>query len=286
MDLLCFIRRRAVAPSLCALFLLTFLHCKTESSESSSERPSVDPGAGAPTRESFIARYCELARQCCPDKGSTGCEKSLSTFIPKSFDSASGKACLDAVSTNSTGEHFCSKGVFLSGVPACSRLSIRGTTPVGGSCADAVTGSECATSPEGPVACVNGKGKQICQLQKLGELGEACVEDSEDDGSLPSGASLDVEVTEKGTYCDRSKGLHCRDQKCEKLFAIGASCTDSESCVAEALCDYASKKCKARVEDGSACVGDTECQSEYCDNVTRKCSSSGPPFLLQTICGR
>jgi hypothetical protein len=255
-----------------ALLLLT--HCKTESE-----------GTGAKSdRDAFIAQYCELAAPCCSGS-SNGCTNAIGKAVPANFDPASGKACLDAIRLNSTDEHFCSKGLFLSDVEACRRLSTRGTLAVGEACNDAVTGAECAPSPDGPVACVFGQGKQICQLQALGSDGASCVADSDDDGSLPPGVSLDVAVSEKGTYCNRADGLHCVDGKCGKLAAVGASCTDFEGCAVGAYCSYAEKLCKALVADGAPCTGDDSCASNHCDSRSGQCSSASAPVFLDLLCG-
>lgn len=271
--------RRASFTFPALLLALFFTQCKTETNEDNE-------GAGL-SRQTFIAQYCQLAAPCCVGSGNpgSGCEGAFGSAVPTSFDSASGQACLDAVRANSSREHFCSKGLLLSDVPACKVLSPRGNVAVGGTCNDAVTGVECAPPPHGHVACVFGEGKQICQLQELGGEGASCVEDSNDDGTLPSGASLDVAVSEKGRYCNRSEGFHCVSQKCAKLAAIGAACTDSESCAANAYCDYGTKVCKAVGANGAACVGDVECASRYCDVKSKQCSSTGSPTFLKLLCG-
>lgn len=268
--------RRASFAIPALLTPLLFTQCKTETN---------DEGSGL-TRQKFIEQYCQLANSCCVGAGysSDGCAGGFGSVVPTSFDAASGQACLDAVRGNSSRGHFCTKGLFLSDVPACKVLSPRGNVVVGAECRDAVTGVECAPSPQGHVACVFGQGKSICQLTEVGSEGSDCVGDSNDDGTPPSGTSVDVAVGEKGTYCNRAEGLHCVSQKCTKLVPIGAVCTDSESCALGAYCPFDTKVCKAVAANGTPCKGDVECASKHCAPGSKQCSSVGDTVFLQMLC--
>jgi hypothetical protein len=260
---------------------LSFAYCKHDAT-----------GASGVGSEDFVRQYCQIAAPCCTAAGVSGggCETAVSTIVPAQLDAENGKACLDGLKAASGAEHFCTSGLILPAdaarlVPACGSLGVRGAVPVGGACNDAVTGAECARSPQGHVACVFGAGKQVCQVQSLGGEGDTCVEDSQDNGTLAYGVSLDVEAKETGTYCDRSKGLHCDGGKCTKQAAVGGACADDASCTPDAYCSFDTKKCTARAADDTSCRIDAECASRSCDNATKKCSSTGSPSVLKTTCG-
>jgi hypothetical protein len=266
--------RRAALGPLCLLLALPFVQCTTNAGE--------DSAASTLSRQDFITHYCELGAPCCAGRGNA-CESNIDPVVPQDFDSARGQGCLDAIGANSRGAHFCSSGFFMSDVPACRILSPRGNVAIGAACANAVTGVECAPSPEGQVACVYGKGGAICQVEVLGVEGASCVGDSHDDGTLGLGGSIDDAPSTKDTYCDRSKGLHCVEQKCAKQAALGQPCAISESCGAHAYCAL-DGVCKAVVADGSPCRVEAECESKNC--LENQCSSAGPPVFLQILCGR
>jgi hypothetical protein len=244
-------------------------------------------------RQAFVAEYCQLAQPCCAGLGYSGaaCEGQTAARVPRDFDPVSGRACLDAVRAASGGENFCARSLFLSNFDACAVLGRRGNVPVGGECNDAVTGVECAPSPAGKVACVFGDGGSVCQVQALALVeGDACDADSNDDGTLPAGASLSGgPARDRGAYCDRSRGLYC-DYKvthtCLKQKPAGAACDLLNSCVVDAYCTFDTEVCVPLIANGTACVGDITCASRHCDNQTKLCSAQGAANNLEPLCGR
>jgi hypothetical protein len=256
-----------------------------------TENASNTSNTSGLTRQDFVRQYCQLAASCCAASAVSGgdCETNVGLAVPSKLDPGRGQECLDGIKARSGDEHFCSNGVDLIAasmrVPACSALGGSGTVPVGGEYKDAVTGVECAPSPQGHVACVFGKGKQLCQIQRLGADGEISVGDSNDNGTLSFGASIDSETEETGTYCDRSKGLHCIAGKCTRQVAVGAACVNDVGCTADAYCAFDTRVCTTLAADGMTCGGGHECASRSCDAETKKWTSIAHRSVLEHVCG-
>jgi hypothetical protein len=267
------------------------------STKSGDTNGSGEGGAtGGDARTNFITQYCSIIAPCCTEVGSsdTGCNgnnTALSAVTPSSFDSAAGDACLALLRASTSAPDFCSTKALLGTNRECSSLATRGTTPVGGNCNDATSGTECAPSPDGQTSCVYGQGgKQICQVQSLANAGDACDDDSLADGALPFGASLDGPVNEKGAYCDRSKGLYCKNGTCAAAATLGQPCdtvtVTQDACVPGLYCGQAANSvCQTPVADGMACQTDDICASnDGCSGG--KCGLA--PFTvsnLQNVCG-
>ena len=208
------------------------------------------------------------------------------SMAPQALDADAVKACLDAVKASSGSATFCTNEFWLENHAECQKAKLvkkSGTVPVGGTCNDAVTGSECAPSSDGQTGCAFGEGgTQICQVQVLGAMGDTCDGDSEADGSISRGVSNDVAPKNKGVYCDRSKALHCEGGACTAVAAIGKPCTTDNGCVVGAYCDLfgqgsqaATNKCVAQKPGGAACSHTTECQSrDGCDFPTKSCPAA------------
>ena len=103
-----------------------------------------------------------------------------------------------------------------------------------------------------------------CQRVKSGGAGDACVQDTDADGTLPAGVSLDGAVEEDGTYCDRSRGLHCARGTCVAQVAPGGACTSDQTCAVGSYCPSQKKVCTKVFVNGAACVGDDACASKSC----------------------
>ncbi len=236
----------------------------------------------------FATQYCSLVKPCCDGAGlspATGCVNAIASFVPATFDGNAAQGCLDAIRASSSTPAFCNKGAALADHNACKFLSTaRGSVAVGGSCNNATTNTECATSSEGQVGCVFGKGGSTCTIQLRGDEGAApCVNDSGADGSIPPGSgSLDGEVAPtKGYYCDRSKGLHClvSNHTCVKASPVGQACQYNDyECATGAYCDTTAKQCKATVAIGAPCPDYRSCGVDaYCDSTAQppRCTKLG-----------
>lgn len=255
-------------------------HCKGDDDE------TVD------ARRDFITDYCRLLQPCCQGAGYSGraCEGEVSSGVPRDFDPASGRACLDAVRAASAGADFCLESI-LRVNDACTLLARRGDVPLGGECHDAATGIECAPSPEGQVTCAFGDGRAVCQLQTLvADEGAECIEDSNEDGTLPRAVASSAPATDRGSYCDRTKGLFCNytTHRCEPRVPVGGACPVYTSCVAGAYCNSDTDNtdnCAPRKANGAACLSDLECASGACDLATRRCADKKWPYLAE-LCGQ
>lgn len=257
-------------------------------SPSSSSNGSVGM---SPTE--FATQYCSLVKPCCDGAGlgpAAGCVHAIASFVPKTFDGNAAQACLDAIRASSSAPLYCNEGASLTDHNACKSLSTaRGSVAVGGSCKDATTNTECATSSEGQVGCVFGKGTSICTVQLRGDEGATpCVYDTGVDGSIPPGASLDTAVPSKAYYCDRSKGLHCQlsNSTCVKASAVGQPCQYNDyECVNGAYCDTTAKQCKATVALGSSCTDYRSCGADaYCDKACKKLAAIGEACVGDVRC--
>ncbi len=231
-----------------------------------SEGTSSAGASGGLTADDFAAQYCALMKPCCDgsELPSGGCATSIKRLLPPAFDGASAATCLTALQGATGAPTFCDRGSGLSSHPACSRLSAaHGAIPVGGTCTNATSNVQCDVSSEGPVGCVFGNGRSICQVQLLGDLGASpCAFDTGSDGAIPSGASLEGDVLPKAYYCDRSKGLHCNltTSACVAASPVDGDCQYNDyECEAPSYCDTTAKKCKTRVAVGGACPDFQSC---------------------------
>lgn len=104
----------------------------------------------------------------------------------------------------------------------------------------------------------------------------------------PDGVCADL-----GTFCDASEtcvGLAKRGEACGQLSrcalpnvcspesatcvsppAVGQPCT--ATCASGAYCDFAADVCAAEKADGQPCLGNRECSSGFCDELTETCGA-------------
>jgi hypothetical protein len=121
------------------------------------------------------------------------------------------------------------------------------------------------------LGCIGATGARTCQ--PLPTEGQPCADGlCRDDGQYCSNANICTRVGLPPTACTSSSQCSVyypcdfTAGTCKQGPAVGQPCNSSTRCFAAGTyCDSSSFTCAAVKPDGSACIGELECESEYCD---------------------
>jgi hypothetical protein len=264
--------------------------------------------AGAADSGTFVAEICALYAPCCGkvNKPTDGAQcrafYGAATSASK-YDSAKGSDCLAELRALQSNTDFCENGT--SKATSCKRAFKQGsggTKAPGEDCAD---DGECAPSAEGEAECATSYGSsatttKACQIQVDGKEGDTpCVATRDGNttfgvGSFTSGDAGAPRPPAKGYVCDLANKVFCdsKTDACTKIQEVGATCdtSNTRACVAGAYCDFATKKCLARLAVGADCSkSPSSCvEKSTCDTATKTCLAGlpdGSPCTSGSKCG-
>jgi hypothetical protein len=164
-------------------------------------------GGQAPTRDAFIAHFCDLYRPCCAAMGrpadGQACRAYFALYwadhLAPTYDQGGGETCLAGLAPASSQPGFCTNALLRTSVCEVA-LGISGIRTVGQPCTRT---AECVVT-------------SFCDLSR-----SLCAP------RLPLIAPCTgiADECEKGTYCDVSSGL------CRNLLPVGDTCAASGECV-------------------------------------------------------
>jgi hypothetical protein len=256
---------------------------------------NVSSGGGTP--DSFTQEFCGFYQPCCAQAGlrtdGTQCRALITLSASQGqYDAQAGSQCLSEMRAASSKPDFCQTGASPTSCSRVYRASNSGNRAPGETCSE---DDDCATSTEGKVDCayiyVNNATKRICQLQVDGHSGDSpCVSTRNGNTTIGSGQS-DVP---RGYICDIKDGIYCdsTSKACKPLANVGEPCTSTESCIANAYCDFATAtthNCAARLAVGADCSKNgSACEANaYCDSTSHQCAAktgAGGDCTTSTAC--
>ena len=158
-------------------------------------------------------------------------------------------------------------------IPACDRVFV-GTLAAGQTCTksaecvapgycnqDFTTGQSVCTAPTGGTALVRGKAGDTCSASCADAT--SCNVFQAPVPGPPGTVGDPTQPAPTLVACYGSDSLYC-DGTCQKLKAIGESCSSPEACQTGLFCDFNSAICTAPHPNGAVCSSDYECQSDHC----------------------
>ena len=254
---------------------------------------------GSSDKDAFFSSYCSVFAKCCatlnkPTDGAT-CRSLFGALgASYTYDPVKGQACLDELNAASSAPDFCATAGSDQNEPSCKQALAQGgggAKQPGDTCTQS---SDCASSPDGSVACqtyfsTDGGNAQtrICQVQIHGKAGDTpCV--GTVDGNVTFYSGSNNTPVPKGYICDKANGVRCDDKTvtCIALVPTGGSCVNggSDACVTTAYCDTTAK-CVDKLAAGADCSASafqSSCQDKlYCDSGTKKCT---PALAIGQAC--
>ena len=255
-----------------ATFLL--VACAACSSSSTSSTGAGGAGGGpalsAATFADLLAHaQCDGLQTCCgPAFFADQCLTSLRGQAPHAtspsptFDEASARACIDAVTASraavKTSCHAAPVLLPTASLPdVCARVFSGGAAP-GQPCTvstDCVAGAACDA--------VHGATTQQCRTQVVGKVNDPCFETD------PAALVRHICPIDAGIFCDL--GTHL----CTAFLPLGAPCEQVDACGETNQCD--GNVCALRVGPGETCCWPYMCTSGYCGKDGRCVAADAIP---------